>query len=58
MRITDRMTTACFPQGRNTIEYTLILPENCRGLVLWLHGYQERSAQILQHSLVVLVLQV
>ena len=52
MRITDRMTAACFPPGRNTIEYTLILPENCRGLVLWLHGYQERSAQILQHSLV------
>ena len=49
MRITDRMTTACFPQDRNTIEYTLILPENCRGLVLWLHGYQERSSQILQH---------
>ena len=49
MRITDRMTTACFPPGRNTIEYTLLLPENCRGLVLWLHGYQERSAQILQH---------
>ena len=51
MRITDRMTTACFPPGRNTIEYTLILPENCRGLALWLHGYQERSAQILQHRL-------
>ena len=53
MRITDRMTTACFPPGQNTIEYALILPENCRGLVLWLHGYQERSAQILQHPLVV-----
>ena len=49
MRITDRMTTACFPSGRNTIEYTLILPENCRGLILWLHGRLERAAQILQH---------
>ena len=49
MRITDSMTTGCFPGEHRTIEYTLILPENCRGLVLWLHGYQERAAAILSH---------
>ncbi len=54
MRITDKMTTSCFPPGQNTVEYTLLLPEggspdSCHRLVLWLHGYQERAVQILQH---------
>ncbi len=56
MRITDKMITSCFPLGQNTVEYTLLLPEggspaSCRGLVLWLHGRQERAAQILTHPL-------
>jgi len=49
MRITDHIETACFPQGQNAIQYTLLLPESCCRLVLWLHGYKERAAQILTH---------
>lgn len=49
MRITDHIETACFPQGQNTIQYTLLLPESCCRLVLWLHGRKERAAQILTH---------
>ena len=51
MRITDYMETACFPPGKNIIEYTLILPARCRMLLLWLHGYQERASQILSHPI-------
>ena len=49
MRIADHIETACFPQGQNTIQYTLLLPNPCRGLVLWLHGRKERAKQILTH---------
>jgi len=36
--------------GTNEIKYTIILPETVLKTCLWLHGYQERSADILQKS--------
>jgi len=30
-----------------TITYTIILPQSCKRTILWLHGYKERSEQLL-----------
>ena len=33
-----------------TFDYTVILPENIQYSCLWLHGYKERSCDILRQS--------
>ena len=48
MIITDNLQTDLLPG--NNVNYSVILPPNCRKTLLWLHGYQERSNRLLQYE--------
>ena len=48
MLITDIIPTSLFSEG--IISYRLILPSDVQKTCLWLHGYRERSEDLLQKS--------
>ena len=48
MKKTDRIQTNLLTE--NDINYSLIIPPECQNTLFWLHGYQERSEQLLQYE--------
>lgn len=49
MIIKNILQTTLFPS--NSIPYAVILPNTCRHTLFWLHGYKERSEQLLTHPI-------
>ncbi|MGN1343426.1 MAG: alpha/beta hydrolase [Traorella sp.] len=47
MIIQNTLTTSLLPM--KNISYAIILPTTCKYTLLWLHGYQERSFDLLKH---------
>lgn len=47
--IHQTLPTSLIPSGE--VSYAILRPNHCKTTLLWLHGYRERSCNLLEHSL-------